>query len=207
MKKEIKGILLYGFGGHARSVADVALKNGIPSLIFYDENAQQNEAFLGFAVLPELPLVLPEGWFAFPASGDAKCRQSQFEDINKRGWPVNNIISSTATIGVLSEIGVGIFVGHHAHIGPKAQIGNGCIINTAALIEHDCRIGNFTHISVNCTIAGNTTIGNCCFLGASSTAIDSITIGSNITLGAGGCFISDTPESGVYVGTPAKRIK
>jgi UDP-N-acetylbacillosamine N-acetyltransferase len=39
------GLLILGFGGHARSVADVAIASGITQLCFIDANAKPNESF------------------------------------------------------------------------------------------------------------------------------------------------------------------
>lgn len=207
MNNGVKGVLLYGFGGHARSIADVSLASGIETLLFVDSNARQNETFAGFPVMKEMPSALPEDWIAFPAAGGAVQRQAQLEDIKRRGWRAGCIVSATATLGVLSTLGAGCFVGHHAHVGPSTRIGDGAIINSGAVVEHDCQVGSFTHISVNGTVAGGTIIGDGCFIGAGSTVINSLKIGHNITLGAGGCFIKDVSEPGTYAGTPAKRIK
>ncbi|MEI7374902.1 NeuD/PglB/VioB family sugar acetyltransferase [Dickeya chrysanthemi] len=206
MSKKIEGVLFYGFGGHARSVADVALANGIQSLLFVDDNARQGESFAGFPVVKDLPEQLPQGWIAFPAAGQGVKRKVQLENIKKRKWITGNIISSTATVGVLSCLGEACFIGHHAHVGPKTIIGDACIVNTGAVIEHDCSIGNYTHVSVNSTIAGGCTIGDFCFIGAASTIIDGISVGDNIVLGAGGCFIKNIIQSGTYVGVPANRL-
>ncbi|XTZ37602.1 NeuD/PglB/VioB family sugar acetyltransferase [Salmonella enterica] len=202
----IEGVLIYGFGGHARSIADVALANGIKALLFVEKNTVQEEYFAGFSVVKEFSGQLPSGWIAFPAAGEGTKRQEQLDDIKLRGWDTGNIISLTATIGTWAAIGNACFIGHHAHIGPKTVIGTGCIVNTGAIIEHDCSIGNFTHISVNSTVAGKTRIGENCFIAAGATVINNIRIGNNITLGAGGCFIQDTLQPGIYVGLPAKAL-
>ncbi|PVZ87147.1 acetyltransferase [Serratia sp. S1B] len=206
MKKNIKGVLFFGFGGHARSIADVVLANGIESLLFVDDNARYGENFAGFPVIKEFPNELPQGWIAFPASGQGEKRLSQLDEIKYRGWTTGNIISSTATIGILSQIENGCFIGHNAHVGPNVKIGSGCIVNTAAVIEHDCIIGNYTHISVNSTIAGGSIVGDFCFIGASATVINNVAVGDNVTLGAGGCFINNVLEPGTYAGIPAKQL-
>ena len=207
MGNNIKGILFYGFGGHARSIADVALSSGIESLIFVDDNAQPGESFAGFPVRKTLPNSLAPNWIAFPASGNGVKRSQQLEDIRNRGWSTGNIIAHTATVGVNSRISQGCFLGNHTHIGPNTLIGDGCIINTGAIVEHDCIIGNYSHLAVNCTIAGKSAIGCNCFIGAGSTIIDGICVGDDITLGAGGVIARDTLHSGIYVGIPARLLR
>jgi UDP-N-acetylbacillosamine N-acetyltransferase len=203
----INGILFYGFGGHARSVADVAFSIGVRDIIFVDDNARPGEVFSGFPVIKHFPSSLAQGWIAFPASGDSQRRRQQLDDIQQRGWKTGNVISGSATLGVLSQIGQACFIGHHSHVGPGAVVGDACIINTGAIIEHDCTIGSYSHISVNSTIAGKTTIGNSCFIGAGATVIDNIKVSDGVTLGAGSCAIKHILHPGIYVGTPARKLK
>jgi len=203
----VNGIVICGFGGHARSVADVACSLGIANLIFVDENAADGETFYGFPVYKNFPEQLPEGWAAFPASGNNATRLSQIAMLEEWHWPVYTIISATATIGINTTVGAGTFIGHHSHVGPNTTIGKGCIMNTGSITEHDCNVGDFTHISIGARIAGKTRIGSHCFIGAGSVVIDGIKVTNKVTLGANGCIVKDIDESGVYVGTPARIIK
>ncbi|KAB0508738.1 acetyltransferase [Pseudomonas lini] len=201
------GLLIIGFGGHARSVADVALSIGVKSLCFIDENARDGEEFCSFPVKKMFDFDLGADWAAFPASGDNHKRAQQFQWLQSRFIPIATLISSRATIGVGSVIGAGSFIGHHAHIGPMAEIGTGCIINTGAIVEHECVIEEFCHVSVGSTIAGRSTLGARGFIGAGATVIDAITIVSDVTIGAGGCVPRHLTESGVYTGVPVRRVR
>ena len=73
------GLVIFGFGGHARSVAAVALANGIESILFVDANAKDGETFLGFPVTQKLERKIGEGWSCMPGSGDNLERQKQFD--------------------------------------------------------------------------------------------------------------------------------
>jgi len=201
-----KGLLILGFGGHARSVADVALSVGFNSLLFIDENAREAETFLGFNVQRKFSGILPEGWLCMPAIGDNRQRHDQVEYARESGWPLATLISNSATIGVGADISQGCFIGHHAHVGPMAKLGVGCIINTSAVIEHESKIGDFVHISVNAVVAGRSAIGDYSFIGAGATVIDGINICNNVTIGAGSVVIRSIDCSGVYVGSPAYRL-
>lgn len=202
-----KGLLILGFGGHARSVADVALAAGFSSLLFIDDNARDGENFLGHPVQRQFSGRLPDGWQCLPASGDNIRRRQQIETIRQTGWPLATLVSPTATLGAGSSIGPGSFVAHHAHVGPMATIGTGAIINTGAAVEHECTVGDYVHVSVNATLAGRSTLGDYVFLGAGATVIDGIAIGSGITIGAGGVVVESVEQRGTYVGIPARRIK
>ncbi|EKS38724.1 NeuD/PglB/VioB family sugar acetyltransferase [Afipia clevelandensis] len=200
------GLRIFGFGGHARSVADVALASGIRQLCFADANAREGEKFLGFPIVRTFDGGLPEGWACFPAAGDNKKRQIQVDAIVAGGWPIATVISPSATIGVGSVIGAGTFIGHHAHVGPMAEIGEGCILNTGAIVEHDCIVGKFTHVSVSTVLAGASRLGDFVFAGTGSTIIDKCSVCDDVTLGAGTVVVKPITHSGVYVGVPAERV-
>jgi sugar O-acyltransferase (sialic acid O-acetyltransferase NeuD family) len=200
------GLIILGFGGHARSVADVALSIGFNSLLFIDENAREGEKFLDFKVLRDFPVDIPDNWLYMPAAGDNQKRQKQVELIHSAQKAIATIVSKSATIGAGAKLSSGCFVAHHAHIGPMANIGEGCIINTGAVVEHECMVGDFTHVSVNSTLAGRSSLGKFVFLGAGAVVIDGISIADQVTIGAGGVVVKSIHKSGIYVGIPAKSI-
>lgn len=202
-----KGLLILGFGGHARSVADVALAAGFSSLLFVDPKAHEGEHFLGHPVQCSFSGVLPQGWSCLPAAGDNRLRRVQIAAIKAAGWELATLIAPTATIGAGATVAPGCLVAHHAHVGPAASIGVGTIINTAGVIEHECCIGDYVHVSVNSTVAGRSRLGDSVFLGTGATVIDNITVGANITIGAGGVVVRSINEPGTYIGVPARMVK
>ncbi|MBO3276224.1 acetyltransferase [Pseudomonas schmalbachii] len=204
--KQPDKLLILGFGGHARSVADVALACGYRQLIFVDQNARKGESFAGFPVVKSIADNLPADWAGFPASGDGRKRQSQCEEIWSLGLALATLISPAATTGPDCTVCEGSFVGHHAHVGPATRIGVGCIVNTAAVVEHECTVGDYSHISVNSTMAGRSSLGRLCMLGAGAILIDGISVGDEVTIGAGGVVHRSISLPGTYVGVPAVRL-
>lgn len=200
------GLMILGFGGHARSVADVALDVGIRQLLFVDENAQPGERFLDFAVQHYWPDTLAPGWAAFAASGDGRCRHALVQQVRSRGWPLATLVARSATLGVGATLGEGSFVGRHAHIGPMAQVGTCCIINTAAIVEHESQVGDYTHVSVRTTIAGRSQVGTHCFIGAGATVVDGVSVADGIVIGAAACVHRTLEMHGTYVGVPVRRV-
>jgi UDP-N-acetylbacillosamine N-acetyltransferase len=201
-----KGILILGFGGHARSVADVAIDAGYAEVVFIDKAVRPGERLGSFPVVAALPRNVDENWITFPAAGDNALRREQLEVIWSRGLACASIISRRAYLGYEAEVQTGTFIAHHAHVGPSASIGRGAIINIAAVIDHESRIGDFTHISVNTTVAGRCSIGNLVFIGAGATVIDRIRIVDRVIVGAGATVVNDITEPGTYVGSPARRL-
>lgn len=200
------GLLIFGFGGHARSVADVALAAGFSELCFVDDLARDGETFFGFPVIQKWNDALPARWQCFSAAGDNNRRQSQIADIEARGWPIATLIAPTATVGVGSCIARGVLVAQQTHIGPMASIGIGCIVNSGAVIDHECAVGDFTHVSVNATVAGRCRLGRFVMVGAGATLIDTMTVADNVTIGAGAVVCQPLMQAGVYVGVPARKL-
>lgn len=202
-----KKLIILGFGGHARSVADVALANGYASLIFVDSNAAPNETFLGHPVIKTTEMLDPSWREAFPASGDPKIRQAQCAFIESAGLTLVSLVSPRATIGAGATIKAGVFVGHHAHVGPMATIGHACIVNTSAVVEHESSTGDYSHVSVGAIVAGRSRIGNFSLLGAGATIIDGRIVADHVTIGAGAVVAKSIDEPGTYVGVPARKVK
>lgn len=198
--------MIMGFGGHARSAADVALACGYENLVFIDTNAQLGEDFHGYLVLSDTRY-LDDSWhLAFAASGDNFKRQKQCDIVEAMGMSLVSLVSPLASIGIGSYIAPGCFVGHHAHIGPSARVGRGTIINSGAIIEHDACVGEFSHVSVNSVIAGRSRLGSFSMLGAGATIIDGVSTVDHVIVGAGAVVVSCIENSGVFVGVPARRI-
>lgn len=196
-------LLIIGFGGHARSIADVALKAGHSQLTFLDPMARFQEHFFNFPVVKDIASF---HGCCIAAAGDCSKRRQQFDLARASHWQMCSVISPHATQGLGVNLGEGSFIAHHAHIGPLAKIGQGCIINTGAIVEHDCDIGNFSHVSVRSVLAGGVTLGQDVFIGAGAVVKQSIYIGDAVTIGAGATVVHDIIEPGIYVGTPAKLL-
>jgi UDP-N-acetylbacillosamine N-acetyltransferase len=206
VKSCVAGLVIYGYGGHARSVADVALTAGIRNFIFVDSNARDGETFLDFAVKRDFQEPLPAGWQCFAAAGDNRKRQLQVDFIVAHGWPLATIAAPTSTVGAGAVIAEGCFLAHHSHVGPLATIGRACILNTGCIVEHDCHVGDFAHVSVNSTVAGGCRIGNFVFLGAGSVVKDGCSVPDETICGAGTVVTRSLATSGTYVGAPARLV-
>ena len=204
MNSKIKRkIVIGGCGGHSRSVADVILFNEPEAmLVFVDDFALENEKIFGFSVENNFPINLQN---CILAIGDNAKRKKIFDVVGTLN--LISVVSKKAYIGHNCKIDIGCFVAHSCHIGPEVIIGKNTILNTASVIEHEVVIGQHCHIGPNATISGRTKIGDLVFVGVSATVIDSVNICSNTVIGAGATVTKDITVPGIYVGTPARRIK
>lgn len=202
-----KKLIVMDYGGHARSVADVAFSSGYDDFVFFDKNAKPGERFLNYPVIPSMEGFFELGCDAISAAGDNLRRAKQCQMILEAGLNLVNVISPHASIGLGASIGMGCFVGHHAHIGPMASIEDGVIVNTGAIVEHESSVGAYAHVSVNSSIAGRSSLGKYSLLGIGASVIDGISVTDYVSIGAGAVVHRSILESGIYVGIPAKRIK
>lgn len=199
-------VVVFGCGGHARSIANTLLiNNKNVEILFVDNDAKKDEKILKFFV--ERDHILKKSDAYIIAIGNNHMRKKMYYSLQStcRGKCIS-VVSDLACIGIEANIGIGTFVAPYAYVGPLADIGNNTIINTGSVVEHETVIGNHTHIAPHATICGRTRIGDNVFCGAGSIVVDKVSICNNVTIGAGAVVIGDIVEPGTYAGVPAKKI-
>jgi len=199
-------IIIFGCGGHGRSVGDIVLFNNPDArIIFVDDSARVNEKIMGFDVARDIP----ENDFypCIGGIGNNIIRKLVFDQMsrNKR-LKIISVISKTAHIGQYTQVESGCFVGNFCHIGPEVKVGNNSILNNSCVVDHEVTIGQHCHVGPNSTISGRSKIGDLVFVGVGATIIDKVSICSNVIIGAGSTVIDDIYEPGTYIGTPARKL-
>jgi UDP-N-acetylbacillosamine N-acetyltransferase len=201
----MKEVNIIGSGGHARSVIPLLIDQGISVLGVYDSSFKDFPNEVIYKDIKLLGVEADSKNVSVLAIGDNELRKNAFNsDLNTLK---DNIVHSSALCDETVEFGESNLVFTKAFINGNAVIGSNNIINTSAIIEHEVQIGDHNHIAVSATICGRVKIGSLCTIGANSTIIDQISICDNVTIGAGATVVSDITEPGIYVGTPAKKIK
>lgn len=117
------------------------------------------------------------------------------------------VVSPDAVVNEGVSGGEGAVVMDGAVINTGASIGRGAIINTNSTIEHDVVLADWVHVAPGATISGGVSIGRFSMIGAGATVIEGVKIAADCMVGAGATVVKDLSEPGVYVGTPAHRIK
>lgn len=204
---QVRRIVLFGCGGHARSIVNVLREDGEDrEILLVDKNANYKETIMGCRVVYEYDLKENDGYVI--AIGDNGQRRKLFQLLvgNNIGHCLS-VISMHAYVGIESQIGQGTFVAANAYIGPMSEIGDNTIVNTGSVVEHEVIIGSNTHIAPNATVCGRSRIGNNVFCGAGCTIIDKINVCDNVIIGAGAVVKDDIVEEGTYVGVPARKIE
>ena len=207
-------VVVIGGGGHAKVVISVLRKLKRHRILGYTD-VRNNGVLLGTPYLgcdrdlaalaadrQKLHAVLAVGQL-----GLGKRRYELWEQLRSPALFFPVVVSPDAIVNECVSAGEGAVVMDGAVINTGATIGRGAIVNTNSTLEHDVVISDWVHVAPGATISGSVTVGRFSMVGAGATVIEGIKIGSNCMVGAGATVVHDLTESGIYVGSPARRIK
>lgn len=189
---------LIGFGGHSREVIS-QMDQKIPC--FVDDQYVRHED----DTIP-LSLFNPEEYEVMIAISNPTNRMEVVNRLPKK-TKFFNFIHPTALIMSDVKIGHGCFIGAYSVVTTNITIGNHCILNRGNHIGHDSMIGDFFSSMPCSVVSGNCTIGNRVYLGTNSSIREKIEICDDVTIGLNSGVVKNIKESGVYVGSPSKKIK
>lgn len=185
----MEDIILIGYGGHARSVADCIERNHKFRIVGYTEQIAQDSRYKYLGTDDKLEKLYKEGIqnavICIGYLGKGNLREEIYRKLKKIGYYLPVIYDPSAIISDTVVLEEGTFIGKGAIINSGAKVGKGCIINTMSLVEHDCVIEDFVHLAVGSVLCGGVFIGRSAFIGASATVIQGMSIPENITIPAG----------------------
>lgn len=207
-------LLVIGAGGHARSVLDIALENGMEIAGCLCPEYPALSRLPGLEEVPiigrdeDLERLFRQGYRKiFVAIGDNRLREQLYAGVLAIGFEPVNLISRDAHVSRRARLGKGICImaGAVVHIG--CTVGDNTIVNTGSSLDHDCTVGRSCHIAPGTAVSGSVRIGDGTQLGTGCSVIDGVQIGAWSFLGAGSVVVSDIGERVLAYGVPARRIK
>lgn len=182
-------IVLIGYGGHAKSVADCIERMGKYRIAGYTDPVIQDCSYNYLGTDDELKNIYENGIHNAVITvgylGKGNIREILFDKLKKIGFELPNIIDPSAIVSNNAIMGEGNFIGKLAVINHSAKIGNTCIINTKSLVEHDCVVNDFAHVAVGAVLCGEVEIKKAAFIGANATIIQCKTIEERKIIPAG----------------------
>jgi sugar O-acyltransferase (sialic acid O-acetyltransferase NeuD family) len=185
----MEDIILVGFGGHAKSVADCIERQGKYSIIGYTDFEQYDSKYRYLGTDDVLSDYYGRGVknavICIGYLGKGNLRQRKYRELKDIGYSFPVIADPSAIISETAELGEGTFVGKAAVINAGARVGSMAIINTMALVEHECIVGDFVHVAVSAVLCGQVEVGEAAFIGANATVIQCMKIGENQIVPAG----------------------
>lgn len=199
--------VLYGAGGHARVVWDLATALQQPfGLIIDDDSAR--EGFFGHPVVSAQEIEWGEiGPFQFIVGiGMNQVRREKFLSLREEGGDPLKLIHPAAVVSEFVEIGKGSVLNALAAVNAGSRLGENVIINTSASVDHDCTINDHVHICPGVRISGTVTVGEGAFIGVGSSVVNNVRIGAWSFIGAGSVVTSDIPARVKAFGCPARIV-
>jgi len=203
-------LIVYGAGGHAAVVIDLARSLCPDRKISVFDAGSSCAPVLGLDVQPGLPspdLYPPDHYEAVVAIGNCDARKTAANRLCELGYGLATLIHPSACVSISAHIGAGTVVCANAVVNPRARIATGCIVNTNATIEHDCNVAEFCHVSPGAVLAGGVCLGPQSWIGANATVRETCEIGGQVIVGAGSYVNTDLASGATYFGSPARRAK
>lgn len=206
------GMIIYGAGGHAKAVMEMARALGAFRIIgVVDDNpALQGGSVLGYPILgtrASLPGLYEQG-VRLAANGvggivNIAVRINLFGMLAGHGFAFPALCHPRATVEASAQVADGVQVFANAYVGSSSILHERCMINTAAVISHDCEIGAYTHIAPGALLAGHVHVGERVLVGMGVTTAIGINIGSGARIGNGATLLADVPERAIV---PAGKV-
>jgi acetyltransferase EpsM len=192
-------LVLYGAGGHAKVIGELAELNHYTELFFFEDRKIKDNVW-------DYPIVshINDEVKCVIAIGNNSVRKRLSNVLNN---PFVTLTHPMAQISKRTFIGAGTVIMAGASVNADVMIGKHCIINTNSSVDHDCIIEDFVHLSPNVALAGAVLVGEGTHIGIGACIIQGIKIGKWCTIGAGSVIIRDIPDGSTVVGNPGRIIK
>lgn len=171
----MEDIVLVGFGGHAKSVADCIEREGKYHIVGYTDMQEADSRYSYLGTDEKLKAIFDGGVknaaIGIGYMGKGAVRQHLYTQLKQIGFNLPVISDPSAIVSSTAIVGEGTFIGKYAIINAEASIGKMTIINTKALVEHECVVEDFSHVAVGTVLCGQVKVGEAAFIGANATVI------------------------------------
>jgi sugar O-acyltransferase (sialic acid O-acetyltransferase NeuD family) len=212
-RDRLKGLVLWGAGGHGKVVLDIARATGEFNTISFIDDACEKSAheLCGCQVFGTgRYLQMLKGTTCGPrylvSIGKNEMRAVCFQRALEHGLLPVTLVHPSAVISESARLGDGTVVMAKVVINAGAQIGRNCIVNTAAVVEHDCVIGDHVHLSPGVLLGGGVTVHSFAHVGIGVIALPAVEIGAGAIVGAGAVVVNSVPSGATVVGIPARAL-
>ncbi len=145
--------------------------------------------------------------FAHCCIGKTAARKRICERLLSSGYGLPNIISPSAMVSHLANLGQGNLICANVQIHPDVHIGNSNMFNVGTHVAHDVRIGDYCNINSQVNLVEKCQVGDMAYLGAGATVIKGAKIGIGAIIGANALVNRNIPEGETWAGVPAKPLK
>lgn len=149
----------------------------------------------------------PKGAYIVSVTRDHGLRRQLCAMLDREHLKRATFVHETCWHDPTATIGAGTFVGPFCTVASNTMIGQDCLISPYCLIGHSTTVGDGCLFNPAVTIAGSCIIEKHCQFNLRSSVIDKIFISTGSEIGAGSMVTKNIETPGIYVGTPARRVK
>jgi sugar O-acyltransferase (sialic acid O-acetyltransferase NeuD family) len=200
---EPNAILIYGGGGHGKSLIDLLRALGTYQVIgIIDDSKPSSSQVMELPILggsEALEALYQRGVRlavnAVGGIGDIQSRIKVFDQLAGVGFSCPTLVHPTAFVEPSAQLADGVQVMPHAYVGSEARIGFGVIINTGAIVSHDCLIGDYANLSPGAMLAGGVKIGAGTLVGMGVTIHLQVCVGEGARIGNSATVKRDVPPN------------
>tara|TARA_B110000438_G_scaffold301234_2_gene355607 strand:- start:428 stop:1102 length:675 start_codon:yes stop_codon:yes gene_type:complete len=214
---QMKKIIIFGGGGHAKIVQDcIKLIKNFKVIGFIDEknyNSTITKKMKYLGTTNNLNKIVKgqslKNLMGVVAIGSNITRKEVVLEVNKinKHFKWSNIIHPSAIISNTAKIGDGNMFLAGSIICSDAKIDNHVSINTGTHLDHDNIFSDFSSTGPGVATGGNVKVGKLSFLGIGATIKHNVSIGNNTVIGGQSFVNKNCNSDSLYYGVPAKRIK
>ena len=190
-------LALYGYGGHAREVSAQIDQD----ITFFVDDNYVNE------YTQPISSFKPNDYLMMVAVGDSRARYNMVQKLPKETKFFTFIHPTVLILDNNIKIGDGSFIGANSILTTNIKIGMHALLNRGNQIGHDTIIGDYFSAMPGAIVSGNVKIHDCVYMGTNSSIKEKLSIHSLVTIGLNSGVVKHIDEPGIYVGSPAKKIK
>jgi sugar O-acyltransferase (sialic acid O-acetyltransferase NeuD family) len=205
---ERKDIVIFGTGGHARVLHDIALDCAVFNVIGFVAPRAGGE-FCGLPVFGDDSLASSACRYGVIGIGDNHLRMQVAGAVQGRDAAFQFVTlvhpSAQRLRGV--EIGAGSVVMPGALINSAVSIGMHCILNTGCAVDHDGVIEDFASIAPGAVLGGSVKVGRGTAVALGAKVIHGISIGPGSVVGAGALVLHDVAAGVLAYGSPCRTVR
>jgi sugar O-acyltransferase (sialic acid O-acetyltransferase NeuD family) len=199
--------VIYGAGGHARVIRDIAVALGADEFIGFvvEDNAVSGDDHC----ISERELTALDCRRGVVGIGDNQRRLEVVKKVSETmpDFQFITLVDPRCARQSDVEIGCGSVVMPGVSLNTGTRIGRHCIVNMQAAIDHDCVLDDFSSVAPGATLGGHVRVGSQSAISLGANLIHGVSIGAHTVIGAGATVVNDIGRGLVAVGTPCRKLR
>lgn len=206
-------LAIFGTGGFAKELLDLAVDQGYSDICFLEREVQQN-TLLGFPVLAESVISSLNNVDFAIGIADPKIRKKIHESYPNLNYPT--LVHSQASLGYgvldLIKLNKGNVVAAGARITNSCRFGHFVIVSFNSTVGHDCVLEDYVSVMPGANISGCIWLKQGVYIGTNAAILPGESseqmkcLGENSVIGAGSVVTRDLEPNKAYIGIPAKEL-